>query len=426
MRRQVPLALAVLLLGPAAPAEEPRAVLERAVKAMGLSLDPAKRPAILLSFRGQADDFRAEGTIHYDGHGNRRLTMSVQGGGRRQGEYVVLTATGGFTLAAHGFWNLSPEEAACFRVTETLFTPLSLLSLLDARDVALQELDEVQIDGRPARRVRVTIEKEVASLDFDRQTGLLVRTAASFRQFGVELASHFQDDGDLVQAADVRALKGADIPEAGFVSFLRRRVRDPQALEKAAELLPQLGDEEHYKRERAAAALIDLGAPVLPVVRLGLRDRDPEVVRQARLVLDAIEKRNDPAVFRAAIRQTVHYRPKGGVPALLALVPGATPDELLDLRAALFALAETDGQLEPALVRALDDPDPKVRAVAEAVHGEGRDAAAKQPGRRIFPRDVRLPARVRVLLFDPIAAVDFEISDVQFFNSFDPKVFRRP
>ena len=289
--------------------------------------------------------------------------------------------------------------------------------------MTLEELDEVKIEGRPARRIRLTIKEEIAHLDFDKQTGLLIRAVAKFG--GVELTSLFRDYGDPAQDADLRALKAANIPEAGFLTFLRHRARDPKALEKALELVPQLGDENYEKRERAAAALIELGGPVIPVMRLALRDRDPEVVRQARLIIDVLEIHIEPALVRAAIRQTVYYRPKGAVPALLALVPDATTDELLDIKAALAALAETDGQFEPNLVRALDDPDPKIRAVAEAIHGKDRETLAKQPGRWIFPRDIRMPSRVRTLS-NPDAFVDFEVVDVQFFNSFDPKVFQKP
>jgi hypothetical protein len=393
---------------------------------MGLDPDPARRPSIVLHFRGQMpDEFHTEGEIRYGTNGARRLVMSVQEGraNHKTGLYFVLTATGGLMWAAHGFADLPADYSASLRATETLFTPLALLSLLDARDVTLKELDEIKIGRRPARRIRVTIKEEIAHLDFDKKTGLLVRAVAKFdRQ--AELASSFRDYGDFTQDADQRALKAAGIPEAGFVTFLRQRARDPNALEKAVALLPELGDEDYFKRERAASGLIDLGASVITVVRLGLRDRDPEVVRQARQILDVLEKRNDPALLRAAIRQTVYYRPKRGVPALLALVPSATPDELLEIRAALFALAETDGQLEPTLVRALDDPDPKIRAIAEAIHGKDRETQAKQPGRRIFPRDVRLPARVRVSV-DPVHALDFEVVQVEFFNSFDPAIFKK-
>jgi HEAT repeat protein len=183
----------------------------------------------------------------------------------------------------------------------------------------------------------------------------------------------------------------------------------------AIELVPELGDENPDHRERAAAALIDLGDSVIPVMRLALRDRDPEVVRQARDILEALEKRKDPAVIRAAIRQTVHYRLRGSVAALLALVPDASPDELRNIEAALFALREADGQLEPTLVRALDEPDPKIRAVAEAIHGKDRESLAKRSGRRVFPEGIRLPARVSARVGDDVA--DFEFVDVQFFNA---------
>ena len=112
MRSHVLLAPAVLLFVSAARAEEPTAVLERAVKVMGLDLDPAKRPAILLHFRGQgADAFRAEGTIHYGTDRARRLAMSV----RKTGIYLVLTTTGGFMLAAHGIHDVNPSSIASRR-----------------------------------------------------------------------------------------------------------------------------------------------------------------------------------------------------------------------------------------------------------------------------------------------------------------------
>jgi hypothetical protein len=426
MRRPARMALGILLIGAFGRGAEPRTVLEQAVKAMGLDIDPTKRPAIVLHFRGQTPGgFRTEGTIVYGTNGARRLLMSVHEGNelRMTGPCLLLTSTGGSVLAAHGIADLAAEDLAKLRATETLLTPLALISLLEAKDVAFKEVDEIKIEGRTARRIHVTIQEEIVHLDFDSQTRLLVRATAKFN--GITVTSTFRDYGQLDQDADARVLKNAGISDAGFLSFLRRRSRNPRALADAIELVPELGDDNYDRRERAAAALIDLGDSVIPVVRLALRDRDPEVVRQARHILEALEKRTDPAVVRAAIRQTVRYRLKGSVPALLALVPDATLDERRDIEAALFALRETDGQLEPTLVRSLDDPDPKIRAVAEAIHGKDRETLAKQPGRRLFPNNIiRLPARSRAESHSD--TVNFEVVDVQLFSALDVTFFHKP
>lgn len=406
-------------------AEEPRAVLERAVTAMGLHTDPAKRPGILLRFRGQlADHFRAEGTIHYGNHGGRRLVMSTEEkDAQKSNVYVVLSAKGGFIFSAHGIPDLPPDVLPSYRTMEMLFSPFALLSLLEAKDVILKELDDIKIDGKPARRIRVAIAKETAHLDFDKQSGLLVRAVVKWGD--IEVTSNFQDYGDHTKTLDQRTLKAAGFGEAGHIACLQQRARGRNSLEEAIALTSQLSDEDRNKRDSAAADLIRLGKSALPAVRLALRDRDADVVRRARQILDVLEKLDEPALLRAAIRQAVYSRTKRSVPALLALILHATPEELIHIRAALFALQESDGQLEPTLVRALDDPDPKVRTVAEFIHGKDHELLARQPGRPIFPRDIRLPARVRAQ-FGTDAAVDFEFVELQFFNASDPRAFQKP
>ncbi len=96
-----------------------------------------------------------------------------------------------------------------------------------------------------------------------------------------------------------------------------------------------------------------------------------------------------------------------------------------DARAALVALAQGPGGPDAALVRALEDKDPARREAARAVLGKDGGAYLDRPGRRLFPRGLRVPARqtgyCSGVLFD-----DRRVSAWRFVNRFDDSEFARP
>jgi hypothetical protein len=106
-------------------------------------------------------------------------------------------------------------------------------------------------------------------------------------------------------------------------------------------------------------------------LRKALADKDPEMVRQARECITAIERMCGPPVSSAAVHLLRERRPAGATPVLLAYVPAA-PDVLIqeEVLDALLALGVAGGKVDPALVAALTDAAPDRRAAAALVVGQ--------------------------------------------------------
>src|SRR6185437_199487 len=132
-------------------------------------------------------------------------------------------------------------------------------------------------------------------------------------------------------------------------------------------------------REQASKELFALGRICLPQLREAAQNKDAEVSRRARQLIDRIE--SDPVhhLPAAAIRLLAVRKPPGGVEALLAYLPFAEDEtNALDVQKSLTALARQEGKPHPALLRALNDANPVLRAtIAEAlIKGGGPEGHA--------------------------------------------------
>src|SRR5262249_5166046 len=139
----------------------------------------------------------------------------------------------------------------------------------------------------------------------------------------------------------------------------RLRTKGEVTAEKLAELLDQLEDKAAAKRERACAELVAIGPPAIPLLRQAARDADnPEVAALAKRCLKALEK--EPATLTAAaVRLLGARRPAGTAEVLLAYLPHAENDQVLEqARIVLISVAYDKGAPAAALIKALEDAHP--------------------------------------------------------------------
>jgi HEAT repeat protein len=205
-------------------------------------------------------------------------------------------------------------------------------------------------------------------------------------------AARAQDDPVL---ADEMALKSAGLSGDGasLLAFFRLRTRGEATPERLKELVARLGAQEPAARRKAAAELVGLGPPTVPVLREAAKDPDvPRVAALARTCLRALDEKNSAQVTSAAVRLLARRRPPGTAEVLLAYLPSAEdPSVLEEVANALVAVAYHDGRPDPAVLAALEDEAPLRRATAIRALCQADGA--------------RPPAAVRKLLHDPMPSV---------------------
>jgi HEAT repeat protein len=169
-------------------------------------------------------------------------------------------------------------------------------------------------------------------------------------------------------AAEEQVLKAAGLPvlETDLLAFFRRRTNPSADKARLAALVRQLGDKTPDVRERAAAELIGLGHAAVPALRQAANDPDDEEwAGRARQCLDAIEGTGAANLVQSAARLVGARKPAGAAGVLLAYLPFADNDAVVqEVEAALIACARVDGKTDAALVQALRDPNPVRRGVA--------------------------------------------------------------
>jgi HEAT repeat protein len=181
---------------------------------------------------------------------------------------------------------------------------------------------------------------------------------------------------------DIWAAWWRNVDGPALLAVVRARTLTAEDRDKIRGLIGKLGADEFTARESASRALFALGRRSLPQLREALKERDIEVVRRVKLLLERIEQEPVHHLPSAAIRLLAMRKPAGAVEALLAYLPFVEDENLsAEVRKSLTALALQEGKPDPALVRLLDDARPDLRSIAaEALAGggaEGRSAARK-------------------------------------------------
>lgn len=436
--------LAVLLsqeIAVARAAEEPRVVIERAIKARGGIEEVSKCVAVRMKVKGKffgkadpPDLAKLEGEI-------------LELGERSKANLAIVSNTVGFSLrmtivsdgekswfASDGqVQELSKESLASLRLSQHVDRVTELTDLLSDKCFRFAPLPEASVEGRPARGLKVSCKDwPDVSLYFDKETGLLVKYRYRAPKAGPEketlretvLGDYREPDQASASEKLVREAK-SDVTGPALLEFLRKRTPTPANLDRARGLIPKLGDDAFLVREEASRNLIALGAIAVSFLREALKNNDREIARRARECLQAIGEERSKAQTAAALRLLGLRKPAGAAEVLLNYLPSADADLTKELQAALYAIAQAKREPDPVLLRALDDKDPLRRRIAAAALGKDGGAYARQPGRRLFAAMPKRPRKHKTWV-DGKLDMEMESFDYQFFNAFEDKVFAKP
>jgi hypothetical protein len=148
-------------------------------------------------------------------------------------------------------------------------------------------------------------------------------------------------------------------------------------------------------REEASRALVALGTPARRFLEKALTDPDPEIARRAERCIAEIDRGPGAALPVAALRMLVRRQPVGSVETLLSFVAYADDDTVEDeVLTALVALHVREGQVDPALRSALNDPTASRRAAAAYTLGRLRDKdVTEQVVRLLVDSDIKVRLR---------------------------------
>jgi hypothetical protein len=411
-------------------AEEPRAIIERAIKAQGGEELLALKAATVAKIRGVFLDCMRKcafsGELLHQSISKRRYKLNVELDGMKVSIEQVIDEGKGWRRLSDGMVLDTPEG----ELSETNYLlyqdrVASLLPLIKENGYTLTMLEETLVEGRPAFGIRAAYKDRVDSfLYFDKATGLLAKTSFKGRQRGELLETVLCDYREPGREDDERLLRtaGLDVNMKDVLAFLRRQTPDPAMVAQVGALIVKLGDESFDIREQAVRDLVSLEKLAIHLLQQARKSGDAEVSRRAGECLDQIEKRTSDATVLAAVRLVGWTRPPGGAETLLALLSGVGEGIASEIRAALVVYAEKN---DPALVAALDDKDALRRSAARAVLGRDGGEYLKQPGRLLFVRGLKQPMRNKYYE-DGKLSFEMEVVDYRVVNKIDPKVFEKP
>jgi hypothetical protein len=459
--RRLPVLLVLLPAAASLQAEEPKVILERAIRAHGGADNLARSQATGFSFHGKLGgggvkgDMAGEWLVQPPDQQKVHIKYNFAELGDAD---IVLVMSGGKAWQKMNFQGTQQDMELTGPQRQPMLDMLheanvrTLVPLLRDPKFTLKPLPDATVAGRPAVGLRASYpERTDVSLYFDRETHLLVKTSYGTRfdeGAGKEdgpVITYEMVYGDYREpgVAEEQLLNQAGIfktDAASLRAYLAKQQVDPAALEKARALVKGLADESFAVREKSSEELIALGTPAIGVLQVAARDEDLEVSRRAQECLEKIRLRINPTTTRAAVRLLALHHPDGAAEPLLKLVPGADESVVADILAALTMLAERrpqrndlplalrgldDGGPDPVLLRALNDPDPARRAAARAALGKDGGAYLNQPGRRLLLPGVRVPYR-RSWVINGSQQMDLIVTEHQFFNRCEDREFVKP
>jgi hypothetical protein len=437
------LALLVLMVGSAcvhAADDDPKAVIDRAIKAMG-------GEAVL--GRARAFELKMEGAVY---SGTEKLpfhavaltqlpdqfkhVMEYERQGRKVSQVQLFNGNAIFLRVDNSIRDVSPALRSALQKGR-FADYLAQLTVLKNKEYTLASLGESKIEGKPVVGIKVTAaERPEVQLFFDKETGFLVKT--EHRQLDPRdpdantevIQEVFYNDYKVVDttAADEKLVKaaGVGVDAVALLDFFRKRGGGDSKRDKILALITQLGDDAFDKREDATNQLIALAGVAVPFLKDALKNGDLEVVRRAEMILKKIGnvpgKRDDPLLPAAVARLLAAKKPAGAAEALLNFLPTA-PDEnaAREVRAALAIVAFTDGKPDKAVSDAVESKDPARRAAAEEALGR----VPLPTGRKILVEGLKRPTKISVYRAGK-KFMEWQITDVSYFNKIDDKPFITP
>ncbi len=420
-------------------ADDPRAIVERAIQALGGAEVVQQHAAVRMKMKGTAYPgpvvgkmgMPIEGEVLTQPNGRSRLTLRLELIGTKHEAVIVVDGKKSWHSLDGNVTDASPDEVREHEASAYRDRVTNLADLLTDKAFTLAALPDATVSGRPAAVVKVSSKGQAdVSLFFDKETGLLVKYAYRSKDRGQDkeaphetLLSDYREP--VPGAAEERLLHEAKVRVGGaaLLDYLRSQVPDAARLEKARALVKKLGDEGFEVREKATAELSAMGPVALPLLRAAAKDSDPEVARRAAQCLQHIGEEANKTAVTAAVRLAAVRRPDGAAAVLLDLLSGADETLTAEIKAALFHLARA-GKPDEALVRALEDRDPTRRTAAAAALGKDGGAYGKEV-RRVYLRPPRQAMKTATYV-DGQLQLEMETLEIEFFSRFADKEFARP
>jgi hypothetical protein len=278
--------------------DEPRAVIDRAMSAMGGEAKLAQVQAVQTKIKGTlhaAGGFPFTADTYSQAPDQFKHAMLYDRGGNLSTQIQVYSGDNVWIRVNDRLMDLDADLSAALkkgRYAESLTT----LAVLKEKRFELKAAGEEQVNGRAATAIKVTASgRPEVTLYFDKASGLLVKTAhrqldpSSRREVLQESFYGDSKEPDAV-GADEQVLKAAGLGVDGpaLLAYLRKQSQNGPDGDRLKELVRQLGDKSAAVRSKAAADLVARGAAALPVLRQACQDADPEIARQAKLCLQEI------------------------------------------------------------------------------------------------------------------------------------------
>jgi HEAT repeat protein len=205
------------------------------------------------------------------------------------------------------------------------------------------------------------------------------------------------DEASRKQCRDAWAAWWRDNDGAALLDYFRKRTPRVEA-DRAAELVVQLGSKSFRVRQQAEAELVKLRGLAVPLLERAAKAKDLDLRRRAERCLELIKSAPDAPQSAARVRLLALRKPKGATDVLLAYVPFADDQSVIDeVRQVLVALTREEAKGRAALAAALTDRAAIRRGVAaEALAEVGGNQ--HRPALRKLLQDSEEMVRFRVAL----------------------------
>jgi hypothetical protein len=435
--------LSLVCCGPAVAADEPRTLIEKAIKAQGGEEVLGRRVATQVAMKGSlhvggTESIAFTGVIFTQPEGTVKYTLNVTFADNKIGITQVIADDKGWRkidgAGQNQIEDLDEANLDEARQTRYFDRVVSLLPLLKDKGFTLKSLGAVQVRDKPALGVQVSSKGQPdVKLFFDQTSGLLVKTAYRYKRPTTnkeELGELYYSDYREPDYAgrDERILKAAKLAVDGpaLLEFLRKKAPPDVDPDKIKALIRKLGDDSFQEREKAMKDLIALGTATLPQLRHAAKSSDAEIKRRAKRCLAAIGDQKGDTLTPAVVRLVGLRKPAGATEVLLTYLTRTDDEDIArEVMAALANVALVNGKPDQTLLKALEDKNPVRRAAATAVLGKDGGAYDKKPGRRLYLTGIKYPMKA-VQYRDGKKEMEREYSDVEFFNRFDDSVFAKP
>lgn len=418
-------------------ADEPRAVITRAIEAVGGQARLSQLRATHVRVKGilhELDGAAFTGEMATQLPNQFKLGLQAETNGVRVVTTYVLSGGKAWERLDQDVRELEGGELRDMQISAYTDHVAGVVPLLTGDGYTLTMIGESKVQGSDCIGVLVKAKgKPDVKLHFDKADGYLVK--CEHRRLDPEakkeiLYEVYYSDYRVVNpvGAEEAVVKSAKLSTepAGLLSFLGKHSLDDARREKIRALIRQLGDPNFNLREKAKEELVAQGPVAASLLSRATSDPDSEIAARAKAALKDIGQAPDAALANAVIRLLAYRRSLGTAEALLAYLPSAPTEEVVrEVEFALVEVALPDGKPNPALAKAVQDKDPQRRAAALAALGLDGKSLKDRTGRRLYLQGIKQSMK-GLQVQNGKKAYEWEVLEVQLFHKLDDKVFAKP